>query len=236
MYCHSWRGECLSKQFLILVWPHTKAVVSVWVCDSCLIPRPCGEVVWEWGCYLCLIPRPCGRWSGNEVANVHLCCGECLRLHLHIALLHLFMKQVQRNCLQNWEKTVLQKQEMSLEGLSQWERDFHLSLFTPPLPHPSLFSTHIPPSNPSPKVRHIATDEIMVLKINKRMNGVRKRNEVELLKRLSHPNILQWVATRPCTHSHAHTHTHTHTHTFTHHTLACTNTVCKQWFGASFTW
>ena len=62
-----------------------------------------------------------------------------------ISLLHLFMKQVQRNCLQNWEKTVLQKQEMSLEGLSQWERDFHLSLFTPPLPHPlTLLHTHSP--------------------------------------------------------------------------------------------
>ena len=63
--------------------------------------------------------------------------------------------------------------------------------FHTPSPSPPHSSPHIPPSNPSPKVRHIATDEIMVLKINKRMNGVRKRNEVELLKRLSHPNILQ---------------------------------------------
>lgn len=71
-------------------------------------------------------------------------------------------------------------------------RESSTSPFSHPLSlTPSLFSTHIPPSNLSPKVRHIATDEIMVLKINKRMNGVRKRNEVELLKRLSHPNILQ---------------------------------------------
>ena len=80
------------------------------------------------------------------------------------------------------------KQKMYVEVLSQWER-------LPPPPFHTL--THSPShSSPhlSPKVRHITTDEIMVLKINKRMNGVRKRNEVELLKKLSHPNILQWVA------------------------------------------
>ena len=41
------------------------------------------------------------------------------------------------------------------------------------------------------QVRHIPTDEVMVLKLNKRMTGIRKLKEVELLKKLYHPNILQ---------------------------------------------
>ena len=38
------------------------------------------------------------------------------------------------------------------------------------------------------QVRHIPTDEVM---LNKRMTGFRKIKEVELLKKLYHPNILQ---------------------------------------------
>ena len=41
------------------------------------------------------------------------------------------------------------------------------------------------------QVRHIPTDEVMVLKLNKRMTGIKKMKEVELLKKLYHPNILQ---------------------------------------------
>jgi len=52
-------------------------------------------------------------------------------------------------------------------------------------------STHIQHTLTPSQVQHIPTDEIMVLKINKRMNGAKKMKEVELLKRLSHPNILQ---------------------------------------------
>ena len=54
-----------------------------------------------------------------------------------------------------------------------------------------------PPPPPLPQVRYIPTNDIMVLKINKsKMNGAKKMKEVELLKRLSHPNILQWVLLR----------------------------------------
>ena len=60
----------------------------------------------------------------------------------------------------------------------------HLITHIPTVPPP-------PTSNTPSQVRHIPTDEIMVLKINKRMNGAKKMKEVELLKRLSHPNILQ---------------------------------------------
>ena len=38
------------------------------------------------------------------------------------------------------------------------------------------------------QVRHIPTDEVM---LNKRMTGFRKIKDVELLKKLYHPNILQ---------------------------------------------
>ncbi|KAL5487189.1 hypothetical protein EMCRGX_G019763 [Ephydatia muelleri] len=44
------------------------------------------------------------------------------------------------------------------------------------------------------KVRYVPTGDIMVLKMNKsKMNGAKKLKEVELLKRLSHPNILHYV-------------------------------------------
>ena len=44
------------------------------------------------------------------------------------------------------------------------------------------------------KVRYTPTGDTMVLKINKsKMNGAKKLKEVELLKRLSHPNILHYV-------------------------------------------
>ena len=49
-----------------------------------------------------------------------------------------------RETVYKTEKTFA-KPKMSLEGLSQWERDFYLPLFTPPLPHPlTLLHIHSP--------------------------------------------------------------------------------------------
>ena len=42
------------------------------------------------------------------------------------------------------------------------------------------------------QVCHIPTDQVMVLKLNKRMTGMKKLKEVELLKKLHHPNILRY--------------------------------------------
>ena len=41
------------------------------------------------------------------------------------------------------------------------------------------------------QVEHVPTNQVMVLKVNKRLNGAKTMKEVELLKKLSHPNILQ---------------------------------------------
>ena len=41
------------------------------------------------------------------------------------------------------------------------------------------------------QVRHIPTNQVMVLKVNKRLTFTKTLKEVELLQRLSHPNILQ---------------------------------------------
>jgi serine/threonine protein kinase len=49
------------------------------------------------------------------------------------------------------------------------------------------------------QVCHIPTDQVMVLKLNKRMTGMKKLKEVELLKKLHHPNILRYYGA--CVHS-----------------------------------
>ena len=41
------------------------------------------------------------------------------------------------------------------------------------------------------QVRLRPTEEIMVLKLNKRASSVKSLREVELLKQLRHPNVLQ---------------------------------------------
>lgn len=41
------------------------------------------------------------------------------------------------------------------------------------------------------QVRFSPTGEIMVLKLNKRASSVKSLREVELLKKLRHPNVLQ---------------------------------------------
>lgn len=43
------------------------------------------------------------------------------------------------------------------------------------------------------KVEHVPTNQVMVLKVNKRLNGAKTMKEVELLKKLSHPNILHYI-------------------------------------------
>ena len=153
-----------------------------------------------------------------------------------ISLLHLFMKRVQRNCLQNWEKTVLQKQEMSLEGLSQWEREFHLSLFTPPLPHPlTLLHTHSPfqPLSQGASHCHGWNHGVEDQQEDERGPETKRGGTSQETLPPQHTAVSgnTPMHTLTCTH-----HTLTCTHTFTHHTLACTYNVCKQWFGASFTW
>lgn len=153
-----------------------------------------------------------------------------------ISLLHLFMKRVQRNCLQNWEKTVLQKQEMSLEGLSQREREFHLSLFTPPLPHPlTLLHTHSPfqPLSQGASHCHGWNHGVEDQQEDERGPETKRGGTSQETLPPQHTAVSgnTPMHTLTCTH-----HTLTCTHTFTHHTLACTYNVCKQWFGASFTW
>ena len=56
-----------------------------------------------------------------------------------------------------------------------------------------LSHTHTHTHTHTLKVSHIPTNQIMVLKINKRTTGSMKMHlkEVELLKKLHHPNILQ---------------------------------------------
>lgn len=49
------------------------------------------------------------------------------------------------------------------------------------------------------KVRHKPTEEVMVLKLNKKMTGIKKMKEVELLKKLYHPNILHYYGA--CVHN-----------------------------------
>ena len=41
------------------------------------------------------------------------------------------------------------------------------------------------------QVRHLITDQIMVLKQNIKATGTKTLREVELLRKLSHPNIVQ---------------------------------------------
>lgn len=43
------------------------------------------------------------------------------------------------------------------------------------------------------QVRHLIMDQVMVLKQNIKATGTKTLREVELLRKLSHPNIVQWV-------------------------------------------
>ena len=157
-----------------------------------------------------------------------------------ISLLHLFMKRVQRNCLQNWEKTVLQKQEMSLEGLSQWERVPPLPFHTPSLspPHSSPHTFPLPTS--LPRCVTLPRMKSWCWRSTRGWTGSGNETRWNFSRDSPTPTYCsEWQHTHAHTHmhtSHTHMHTLTCTHTFTHHTLACTYNVCKQWFGASFTW
>ena len=124
-----------------------------------------------------------------------------------------------RETVYKTEKTFA-KPKMSLEGLSQWERDFYLPLFTPPLPHPlTLLHIHSPFQPLSQGTSHCHGWN----------HGVEDQQENE-----RGPET-KWGGTSQETLPPQHTavsgrHTHAHTHTHTHHTLTCTDyyTVCKQ--------